>query len=247
GTRRLRIISISFMVVVGLGLGAVIYGLMRAGELDADKWSIFANEEIWRFLGVGLWNTIRVAAVDGLVAMSIGVLIAAGQLSRLRAIRFASIGYAELFRSLPTLLMILFCYFGLPILGLTVSPFWAIVIGSGLYNSAVLSNIFRGGIATLDAGQYEAGYSLGATKRLVMSYIIWPQAIRRMMAAILSQCVVLFKDSSLGFFIGYEEVLKRSQVIGTFTSDFMQPYIVGGCIYIVIIFLLRRLALRLYA
>ncbi len=72
--------------------------------------------------------------------------------------------------------------------------------------------------------------------------IVWPQALRRMRPSIIAQCVVLFKDSSLGFVIGYEEVLRRSQEIGTFTSSSLQPYFVGGCIYIVVIYLLRSLA-----
>lgn len=218
----------------------IAYGLYRTGELDAARWQIFAHAATWKFLSIGLWNTASVALADLLFSMTLGAIVALAQTSRHEALKLAGSAYAEVFRAIPTLLMILFCFFGLPLLGLDVTPFWAIVIGSGLYNSAALGNIFKSGIQTIDHGQFEAAYSLGLAETDVMAGIIWPQALRRMRPSIVAQCVVLFKDSSLGFVIGYEEVLRRSQEIGTFTSSSLQPYFVGGCIYIVVIYLLRR-------
>ena len=239
---RLRRAGILVAVLCALALAVVAGGLYRTGELDARHWQIFAHAATWEFLAIGLWNTVRVAFADLLFAMTLGVVVAIAQTSRYRVLALAGAAWAELFRAVPTLLMILFCFFGLPLLGLDVTPFWAIVIGSGLYNSAVLGNIFKSGIQTIAGGQAEAGYSLGLARKHVMLGIVWPQALRRMRPSIVAQCVVLFKDSSLGFVIGYEEVLRRSQEIGTFTSSSLQPYFVGGCIYIVVIYLLRSLA-----
>lgn len=241
---RLQLTGFVAAALAVLAVVLVIYGLYRSGELAASRWAIFGQLAVWKFLGLGLWNTVRVAFADLLFAMLLGALTAMAQTSRFGPFRLVGTAYAELFRSLPTLLMILFCFFGLPLLGLDVTPFWAIVLGSGLYNSAVLSNIFKTGIQTIASGQSEAGYSLGLMRRDVMRGIVWPQALRRMRPAIMAQCVVLFKDSSLGFVIGYEEVLRRSQEIGTFTSSSLQPYFVGGCIYIIVIYLLRQLARR---
>jgi glutamate transport system permease protein len=237
---RLRVIGllVAFSCVSAVAL--VGYGLYRTGELDAARWQIFAHAATWKFLAIGLWNTVRVAIADLVFSMTLGAAVAMAQTSRNDALRLIGGAYAEGFRAIPTLLMILFCFFGLPLLGVGVTPFWAIVIGSGLYNSAALSNIFKSGILTIDRGQSEAAYSLGVARKDVMTGIIWPQALRRMRPSIVAQCVVLFKDSSLGFVIGYEEVLRRSQEIGTFTSSSLQPYVVGGCIYIVVIYLLRR-------
>src|SRR5699024_12415861 len=116
---------------------------------------IYSNLATWKFLGIGLWNTIQVATMDFIFSMGVGAIIASGQLSSYRPLRWLSIAYVETFRAIPTLLMILFCFFGLPMLGINTNPFWSIVLGSGLYNSAVLSNIFRSGIQTIDKGQYE--------------------------------------------------------------------------------------------
>lgn len=239
---RLRAVGVLVAALCALAVALMVYGLYRTGELDAARWQIFAHVATWKFLAIGLWNTVRVAFADFLFAMTLGVIVAMAQTSRYRLFKWLGSAYAELFRAIPTLLMILFCFFGLPLLGLDVSPFWAIVFGSGLYNSAVLSNIFKSGIQTVATGQSEAGYSLGLTRKHVMLGIVWPQALRRMRPSIIAQCVVLFKDSSLGFVIGYEEVLRRSQEIGTFTASSLQPYFVGGCIYIVAIYLLRSLA-----
>jgi len=239
---RLRAVGALVALLCVLALALVAYGLHRTGELEARRWQIFAHGATWKFLAIGLWNTVRVALADLLFAMALGGLVAMAQTSRYKFLKLAGGAYAEFFRAIPTLLMILFCFFGLPLLGLDVTPFWAIVIGSGLYNAAVLSNIFKSGIQTIASGQSEAGYSLGLARKHVMVGIVWPQALRRMRPSIVAQCVVLFKDSSLGFVIGYEEVLRRSQEIGTFTSSSLQPYFVGGCIYIVVIYLLRRLS-----
>ena len=237
---RLRVVGLLVALLCLLAVALVAYGLYRAGELEVARWQIFAHFATWKFLALGLWNTVRVAFADLVFSVTLGAIIAMAQTSRHKAFKAAGSAYAEVFRAIPTLLMILFCFFGLPLLGLDVTPFWAIVVGSGLYNSAALSNIFKSGILTIDPGQSEAGYSLGLPRKDVMSGIIWPQALRRMRPSIVAQCVVLFKDSSLGFVIGYEEVLRRSQEIGTFTSSSLQPYFVGGCIYIVVIYLLRR-------
>jgi glutamate transport system permease protein len=237
---RLRVAGASVAILCALAIATLAYGLYRTGELDARHWQIFADAATWKFLAIGLWNTVRVALADLVFSVVLGAIVATAQTSRLGVFRLAGSAYAELFRAIPTLLMILFCFFGLPLLGLDVTPFWAVVAGSGLYNSAVLSNIFKSGIRTIDRGQSEAGYSLGLSRKDVMTGIVWPQALRRMRPSIVAQCVVLFKDSSLGFVIGYEEVLRRSQEIGTFTSSSLQPYFVGGCIYIVVIYLLRQ-------
>ncbi len=237
---RLEVVGLLVALACVLAVALIAYGLYRTGELDAARWQIFAHLATWKFLALGLWNTVRVAFADLVFSMALGAVVAVAQTSRYRPFRLAGGAYAELFRAIPTLLMILFCFFGLPLLGVDVTPFWAIVIGSGLYNSAALSNIFKSGIQTIDRGQSEAAYSLGLARRDVMTGIVWPQALRRMRPSIVAQCVVLFKDSSLGFVIGYEEVLRRSQEIGTFTSSSLQPYLVGGCIYIVVIYLLRR-------
>jgi glutamate transport system permease protein len=117
----------------------------------------------------------------------------------------------ELFRGLPLLLLILFIFLGLPAAGVTVSTFWALVAGLTLYNSAVLGEIFRAGILSLPTGQTEAAYSIGLRRGQTLRLILIPQAIRRMLPALISQLVTLLKDTSLGFVIAYAELLRTGR------------------------------------
>lgn len=245
GRRTLRRLSMAVTVVIAAGIALVVYGLYSKGELAGAKWELFAVWPTWKFLLGGLANTLKVAVVDGLIAISIGVLVALGQLSAHRVLRWPSVLYAEGFRSLPTLLLVLFAYFGLPPLGFEISAFWALVLGSAAYNSAALSNIFKAGIASLSRGQFQAASSLGMSYWVSMRYVIWPQAFRRMLPSTIAQFVVLLKDSSLGFFIGYEELLRQSEVIGSYSNNFLQSYLVVGVIYILLCYGLRRLALHI--
>jgi glutamate transport system permease protein len=111
----------------------------------------------------------------------------------------------------PLLLLILFLFLGLPALGVTVSTFWALVGALTLYNSAVIGEIFRAGILSLPRGQTEAAYAIGLRRMQTLRIILLPQAVRRMLPALISQLVTLLKDTSLGFVIGYEELLRRGR------------------------------------
>lgn len=238
--RKARIASIISVLILFAGTAAIVLQFAHLGELDYDKWELYFSFAGWAFLFGGLANTMQVVIYTALIAFIIGAIIALGQLSGFTLIRRLSIVYAETFRSLPTLLLILFCYFGLS--SLDISAFWSIVIGSAAYNSATLSNIFRAGIETLDSGQRDAASALGLSRNATMRKVLAPQAIKRMMPSIVSQMIILLKDSSLGFFIGFEELLRRGQIAGSYTQDFLQSYFVVGLIYLALCFGLSRLA-----
>ena len=107
---------------------------------------------------------------------------------------------------MPLLLLILFMFLGLPAVGVTVSSFWALVLGLTLYNGAVLGEIFRAGIRSLPKGQTEAAYAIGLRRGQALRLVLLPQAVRLMLPALVSQLVTLLKDTSLGFVIGYAVV-----------------------------------------
>lgn len=236
---------IASAVTAALLLALLIWVVTRldaAGEFDRAKWEIYLDGSGWPFILGGVVNSLKVAAADVCIAVPAGVLVCFGQLSRQPVIRRLSIAYAEAFRSLPTLLLILFLYFGSPAFGVEFGAFWSLVLGSALYNSAVLSNIFRSGIQSIERGQLETSYALGLNHAQAMRLVIAPQALRRVLPATVSQLIVLLKDSSLGFVIGFEELLRRSQQLGSYEHNFLQAYAVAGLLYFVACFGLSRLA-----
>jgi glutamate transport system permease protein len=130
----------------------------------------------------------------------------------------------------------------LPEVGLDLPILWYLVIGLTAYNSVIIAEIIRAGVASLPRGQAEAGYSLGLTRGQVLSSILLPQAFRVMLPALISQLVVIVKDTSLGFIISYEEFVRTANIIIQTLHNPIQIYAIVALIFIVINYALGRLA-----
>jgi glutamate transport system permease protein len=209
--RRILAGSVVGLLVIAAILGLAVARLAAKGAFEADLWQVLTQNDVQRLLGRGLAATLRAALLAMALSMLVGALLAVGRLSRRSWLAGLAGGWVELFRGLPLLLMILFVFLGLPTLGVTVSTFWALVAGLTLYNSAVLGEIFRAGILSLPRGQTEAAYAIGLRRGQTLRIILLPQAIRRMLPALVSQLVTLLKDTSLGFVIAYAELLRSGR------------------------------------
>jgi glutamate transport system permease protein len=242
---RVRVASVLASVVLAAVVGLMVKKLADAGQFAADLWDPFTNEKVIRYLLGGLANTAKAAVAAMALAMALGALLALGRLSRNRFVRWPAVGYIEFFRAVPLILLIFFCGIGLPQLGARIPVFWLLVLALVAYNAAVLAEIFRAGILSLDRGQSEAAFAIGLGYWPAMRYVIVPQAARRMVPAIVSQLVTLLKDTSLGFVITYEELLRRSEQTGTFYGNTLQALTVAALMYIVVNYTLSRLAHRL--
>jgi glutamate transport system permease protein len=214
-------------------------------QLDADLWRPLAQWSVARFLLGGLANTLKAALAAMALALPIGLLMATGRLSPLRAVGWAAGAYVEFFRAVPLILLILFAGVGLPQYGVRWDPFWFLVAALVAYNGAVLSEIFRAGILSLDRGQAEAAAALGMSWGQSMRLVQLPQAIRRMVPSTVSQLVTLLKDTALGFVITYEELLRRSRSTGEFFHNQLQTLVVVAVMYVVVNFALGRVAVWL--
>ena len=124
--------------------------------------------------------------------------------------------------------------------------FWSLVVALVLYNSAVLSEIFRAGVRSLDRGQTEAAQSVGMSYWQTMFLVVLPQAVRRMVPAIVAQMATLTKDVSLGFVISYEEFVRRGSGVSNFSdANNLQAYVAVGVVYFILVWALAKLAERL--
>jgi glutamate transport system permease protein len=211
GRRRILIGSVAGLVLVALVVGVAVARLAAKDVFEAERWRVLTRSDLLELLGRGLGATLRAAAVAMVLAMALGALLAVGRLSRRRWLAVPAGAWVELFRGLPLLLVILFLFLGLPAAGVTISTFWALVGGLTLYNSAVLGEIFRAGILSLPRGQTEAASAIGLRRGQTLRLILLPQAVRRMLPALISQGVTLLKDTSLGFVIAYAELLRTGR------------------------------------
>jgi glutamate transport system permease protein len=228
--------------VAMVALGAwVLWALWEQEQITPDKWAAFGRPLILGALAEALFETLLTAAVAILLAIAFGAAFAAGRLSDHSWVRVPCVVVVEFFRAVPLLLLILFIFIGF---GGTLGVFWALVAGLMLYNGSVLAEIFRAGILAVPRGQSEAGFAIGLRKSQVMTLILAPQALRSMLPAIISQCVVALKDTALGFVIGAPGLVHTAEriYISPMYNNPLVVAIVVAAIFIVINYGLGRLA-----
>jgi glutamate transport system permease protein len=245
--RRNLLLSVLFGLAL-LGLAWFVYvKFEEKGQWAAEKWEPLTRGDVWsNIILPGLWGTIRAAAVAGLLALILGTLLGLGRMSDHWWIRVPAGTVVELFRAIPLLVLIFFFFFGaFALTGRSISAFAAVVLGLTLYNGAVIAEIVRAGVLAVPRGQAEAAYALGLRKGDVLRLIQLPQAIRFMLPVLVAQLVVLLKDTALGYVIGYVELLRQANQIGTEFNNIVQASILIAAIYIVINLILGSFANRL--
>ena len=248
-TRR-RIIAGS--IVVGLALAvlliAVLLRLTAQGQLTEEKWGPLVNPanpffvDLWVNLGVALLHNIQAAVLAMMFSLLLGTMLALTRISLPRWGRWSVVVPIEFFRGLPVVIAIFFAARVLPELGVDLPLLWYLVIGLTAYNSVIIAEIVRSGIASLPRGQAEAAAAVGLTRGQALRSILLPQAVRVMLPALISQLVVIFKDTSLGLVIQYVEAVRFVGIAIQELHNPLQLYLAVGAIFILINYGLSRLA-----
>ena len=254
--RRRTAIGTGVAVLVLLGLAFVVLRrLADRGQFSMELWGPWidpsneAFDAVWRLVGEGIVNTIKAAVVAMLLSVVLGTLIAVARLSLGRVGRIPLVAVVEIFRGLPVVVLI---YIGVRVLddvGLNLSGlpggqvFWGLVIGLTAYNMVIFAEIVRAGVASLPKGQREAALATGLTQGQTMRIVLLPQAFRTMLPAIISQLVVVLKDTSLVTFIAnYDELLSQGESIQRNLDNPIQTFTVIALLYIAINYTLGRVA-----
>ena len=244
--RRRNLIGAVIGTLVILAIVAVaVVRLAANGQFEEDKWAPFIQEPaLWeRIFQALVLGTLQAAAWALLLSLILGTLLAVGRLSHSPVLRVPAIGIIEFFRGVPLLLLIFFFFLGFPLaFGINLPLLWALVLGLTLYNGAVIAEIIRAGVLALPKGQSEAALAVGMTRGQALRLVLLPQAFRIMLPALISQLVVLLKDTALGFIIGYTDLLRELQRLAIFLDNPIQLLSVGALIYILVNLALSRLA-----
>lgn len=244
---RNRILGVATIIVVLALIGLTVWRLYATGQFSAEKWSIFSYTRIWILILQGLWHTLSAFIVAALGALALGFILSVGRMSDHSWVRVPVGWIVEVLRAIPVLIFMMLMYFGLPVVGIKVDPYVAVVVALIAYNGSVLAEALRAGVESLPRGQKEAGYAIGLRKNGVMRLILLPQAVRAMMPVIISQLVVALKDTALGFIITFPELLYVIKLLGnqiTFGSPLVPTAMVGGSIYVILCLLLSYVAYR---
>lgn len=226
--------------IVILAAPRVSSGIKLPGYFDGSRWDIFLDPEVWQFIGKGVLATLQAAALAAVIALVLGVVFAMLRTSTLRVVRVPVIVIQEFFRGMPVLLMMLFI-----LLAAATGAFWAVVLALGVYNGAIIGESLRAGLVALPRGQREAALSVGMTRLQSKTFIEFPQAFRQMLPVVVAQLVVLLKDTSLGYIVGYNELIRTT--MNNLASFYGNKYLFSLFIVTLIIYLAINLTLSAIA
>jgi glutamate transport system permease protein len=234
---RHRLYTVGALVVaVGIAVWA-LWKLYGEGEFDSEVLSDMSQSNIARAYWNGLLATLGAAPAAIVLWVLFGAVFAVARMSDRAWVRFPARVVVEFFRAVPLLLLIMFVYFGLN-LGL----YWSLVIALMLYNGSVLSEVFRAGLQAVPRGQSEAAMAIGMRKSQVLRLVLFPQAVSIMLPAIISQCVIVLKDTALGAIVAFRELTAEARGIAQFVHASFVPLLVAALIYIALNYSLSRLA-----
>lgn len=201
-----------------------------------------------QFLMQGLMMTLKVAVVASILSFFIGTFIAILRYAKIPVVSQALMVIVETIRNLPLLLIIFFARFALPEVGIHLDIFTAAVVALTVFESAMISEIVRSGLNSIEKGQIEAARSSGLNYIQTLRYIVVPQALRRMVPPMVSQLIALLKDTSLAVVISLPDLLHHAQIINGRNVDYVLPiFILVALIYFTINYILSIFAKRLEA
>ncbi|RRD95161.1 amino acid ABC transporter permease [Clostridiales bacterium COT073_COT-073] len=202
---------------------------------------------MWKMLlpmtGEGFKVSISVFLITLVFSLPLGVVVAALRRSGSRLVQNLVAGYITLMRGTPLLLQLMFLFFGfpfVPVIGYAFGRYEAIAIAFVLNYAAYFAEIFRGGIQSIDIGQWEAGAVLGLTRFQTFTRIILPQVIKNVWTAVANEVITLVKDTSLVYILGVSDLMKAAKSVSNTFSSFT-PYLFIGAIYLLIIAILTKL------
>ncbi|MFZ0835688.1 MAG: amino acid ABC transporter permease [Mycobacterium sp.] len=217
-------------------------------QLDAEKWKPFTTADLWQtYILPGIQGTLTAAAISIVLAFALGVVLGVGRLSASRAIRWVSGAVVEFFRAVPVLIMMIFAYFLYALYDVFPAHQLAlagVVTGLTLYNGSVIAEIVRAGVNALPRGQSEAAAALGLRPSQAMRLVLLPQAITAMLPALISQLVVVLKDTAIGYQITFLEMVRQGTLIGAQYSNYVPALAMIAVLMIAVNVTLSWLATR---
>ncbi|MFD5249168.1 amino acid ABC transporter permease [Amycolatopsis sp. NPDC058340] len=240
--------SVLFVLVLALAIYYIYAGFDEKNQWAGALWDPFLKGSTWsEFIVPGLLNTLKAAALSIVIALPIGALLGIGRLSDHKWIRVPVGAVVEFFRAIPVLLLMVFAaafYAFYTDIDAEIRPLFAAVTGLVLYNGSVMAEVFRAGILSLPKGQGEAASALGMRKTQIMMTVLLPQAVTLMLPALVSQLVVILKDTALAgqLTIGFNELIRSTGPLTGLYGNTIPTLIVVAIIFIVLNLLLSWFA-----
>src|SRR5437660_671209 len=196
-----------------------------------DFASGFANPDA---LLAGAVGTVRIFAICLVLGLSLGLVVGLGRYSRHRLLYWPATAFVEFFRNTPVLVQILWFYFAMPLLvPFSISPLAAASLGISLNSAAFSAEIYRGGIQSIEPGQWDGARAIGMSWWQAMRRIILPQAIKRMLPPLTNRAIEIFKMTTLASAVAYVELLQQGKLIASINFNPIEAYTAVAMIFFV--------------
>ncbi|ABX37020.1 polar amino acid ABC transporter, inner membrane subunit [Delftia acidovorans SPH-1] len=241
-TQAVSLIAAAGLIALAAG---VVWRFHSAGQLEARFWEFFAWPTTWAFLAKGLLGTLASSAMAAVIALSLGLVLLAGRLARPRIVRWPSIAVIEFLRGTPTLLLIYVCFLVLPAAGIKLGTYWMLTLPIGLSTAAVVAEVYRAGVLAVPRGQTDAARSLGLTEVQVFRFVVFPQALRYIVPALVAQLVIVVKDTTFGYIVTYGELMQNAKVLIANYHALVPVYLVVAVLYCLVNYAISRASRRL--
>ena len=245
--RRIRIGTVISLAAIGALAAVVVHRFYVTGQLDAKYWFFFTKRTTWSFLGKGLLGTMEAALMAGILAFAAGVLLMLGRICSYRVLRGICTCLVEFTRGVPTLLFIYFFFLVVPQLGIRIDAFWKISIPVAISACGVVAEVLRSGVNAVPKGQTEAALSLGMRSGSVFLKVVFPQAIRYVIPALIAELVIVVKDTTFAYVVNFPDLMQNAKVLISNYDALLSVYLVVAVIYIIINYLLNKLSDRIAA
>ncbi|MFD6506700.1 MULTISPECIES: amino acid ABC transporter permease [Bacillus] len=187
----------------------------------------------------GLEVTLKIVAASAVVGFILGTLLALCKIARIRVLNIAADIYTSIFRGTPLVLQLMIIYFGVPqMMDYEIPAFLAAVLAFSLNSGAYMSEVIRAGIQAVDKGQTEAAMALGIPYSKMMRNIIFPQALKNILPALVNEFATLTKESAVVTVIGATDLMRRAYIVGGETFKYLEPLLFVGLIYYILVIIL---------
>ena len=207
------------------------------------QWDFGAVWSHFDLLLMGLAGTVKIAVISIVLGVIVGMVLALMRLSHRRGFRAPATAFVEFYRNTPPIVHFFWFFYALPILiGLNLDPYAAAVLALSTQSGAFYAEVFRGGIVSIERGQWEAARALGMSQRKVLRRIVIPQALRRMVAPFVERSFELTKTTALASTLAYAELLYQAQQVNSMTFRPMEVYTVIAVMYFLLLFTASSLA-----
>ena len=243
---RARRLMVAGTVVTGIlviiGIGLVIRQFYVTGQLAPRYWTFLAQPTTWRYLLQGFRGTVSVALTAGVLSLLLGLVLMLGRTSGIRPLSALCRVVTDFFRGVPSLLLIYFFFLAVPQYGIRLSSFWMITLPVTLAASGVLAEVLRAGVNAVPRGQVEAAMSLGMRRGRIMFKIVLPQAVRFVIPSLISQLVVVVKDTTVAYVVSYPDLMQNARVLITNYDALVSMYFTVAIVYILLNYAINKLS-----